>query len=70
MIDVPVQKIEALISDLRDAGGATCIAIADRLQALVDAEEAAFDEYMTRQYEESEWGRLEMQEAAIEKSLR
>lgn len=70
MLDIPVEKILNLIASLRAEGDPKGVSIADYLQSLVDAEDAAFDEYMVRQFEDSEWGRLEMQEAAIEKSLR
>ena len=72
---IPAEKIIALIASLRTPGSipSTEDEIADMLQKMVDDEVEALDAYYERMAQEAydmEDGRMVMEDAAIEKSLR
>ena len=81
MVMVPAEKVSNLVERLRTLGssrsgmlGAGYRDAADMLENLVENEIAEMEEYyeeqrMVERYEDEEWGRLEMENAAIEKSL-
>jgi len=78
-MDIPVEKITALVQKIRDfcppheTLSAFTLSIADELEKMVDDEAEALDAYyekMAREAFEMEDGRMVMEDAAIEKGLR